>query len=166
MTLHKLAIAVIAGTVALQVTPCQSLPPALGVSMKVTTAIGVVGNACESFDCLAHQTLANLGEQLPIEIYAKEGDAYVLFFGMPVGPCQQVPQLNGALAVWAPIITLEIGLMPGNLTGGACNVPFRATSFVVPTMLPLGMQFRLQSFATGLGNEGLAFSRAVEVHTR
>ena len=169
MNLHQIGIALLASAVALQTTPCQdsTVPQKpTGIAMRVTTSVGAVGNPCEAFDCVPHQSLGNLGERLALEIYALEGSPYVLFFGLPATNCQQVPQMDNALALWAPIVILEFGTVAATRTGGPCDVPFRATTFVIPTTAPLGMQFRLQMFGSGLADEGLGFSRAVEIHTR
>lgn len=169
MTLHTFGIALLASTVAIQIASSQeqTFPrDPSGVSMMVRSSIGAVGSPCEAFDCMAHQTLAAPGERLAIEVYALADSPYVLFLGMPTPGCQAVPQLAGALGLWAPIVTLEFGIVSAVSSAGACPATLAATALVVPTTVSLGMQFRLQAFGFGMAGEGLGFTRAVEVHTR
>lgn len=162
MQLHHNVLSVIAGAVALQFAPCQAQSM---VSMSVTSAIGTVGQACEPFQCLPHQTLAYLGEGLAIEVFGLPEMPYILFAGTPTIGCLPILGLSGELAVWAPIITLQLGFVSNNYVGD-CGVAVSTMSCTVPVTIPLGMQLRLQSIAMAPKLEQPAFSRAIEVHTR
>lgn len=160
MQLHHIAIAAVAGAIALQAAPCQD-----HVSLAVTSTIGKVGSMCEPFQCLPNQTLGNLGETLKVEVYAAVGNAYVLFTGSPAVGCQPIGGILGELAAWAPILTYQVGFISDGYVGGPCDVGLAVTKYRIPEYLPLGTQFRLQALGFTM-KEGPAFSRATEVHTR
>ncbi len=151
----------LAGVCLLQAAPGQS-----GVAMSVRTAIGTVGYACEPFECLPNQTLAGLGEMVDVEVYGRVGSPYVLFGGMPVVGCQPFPGFTGGLALWSPIITLQIGGIGDTGIGNECNVDVAEYRFMVPTNVPTGVQFRLQAVTMAGTDDGFGFTRAVEIHTR
>jgi hypothetical protein len=153
---HSLYLAALAGALAVQV-PGQ-------VSMSVTSSIGTVGYACEAFQCLPNQTLAGLGENLTVEIFGMTNMPYVLAIGMPSPFCQTITGIGGEFALAFPVFTLEIGVIVSRMPVGLCNTSPAVTSLGVANYLPLGMQFRLQALAVGAN--GMAFTRAVEVHTR
>ena len=153
---HPLLLTAFIGALALQV-PGQ-------VSMSVTSSIGTVGQACEPFQCLPNQTLASLGEYLTVETYGSMGMPYVLFLGLPGEYCQVVPGIAGELGVAFPIYTVQIGTVGSRLPVGSCNISSVSTQVQVAPYLPLGTQFRLQALSVDVN--GIAFARAVEIHTR
>ncbi|MCB9887809.1 MAG: hypothetical protein H6838_20155 [Planctomycetes bacterium] len=156
-----LTVMLLAGASLMQAAPGQG-----GVAMSVRTAIGIVGYVCEPFQCLPNQTLAALGEDVEIEVYGRSLAPYVLFGGMPVVGCQPFPGLTGGLALWSPIVTLHIGGIGATGIGNDCNADVAEHKFQVPTNVPVGVQFRLQAVTFAGTDEGLGFTRAVEIHTR
>lgn len=161
MKLHHHTLALLAGAALLQAAAGQG-----GVAMSVGTTIGTVGYACEPFQCLPNQTLAGLGETIGIEVYGRADSPFVLFSGMPVVGCQPFPGLTGGLALWSPITTLSIGAINNTGIVNDCNVDMAELKFLVPTNVPVGVQFRLQAVTFAATDEGLGFTRAVEIHTR
>ena len=154
---HSLFLGALAGGLALQAASGQ-------VSMSVTSSIGTVGQACEAFQCLPHQTLAGLGENLTVEIHGMAGMPYVLAIGMPSPYCQPIVGIAGELGLAFPVFTLEIGVIVTRTTVGLCNVSPAVMTVNVSNQRPLGIQFRLQALTVGAN--GLGFTRATEIHTR
>ena len=157
MQLHRFTRAAFAAAIALQAAPCQV------VSMQVMSSVGTVGYAGEPFQCLPNQTLASLGDTLLVSVYGTASLPYVVYTGTPSTYCQPIGGIHGELAVGAPIYTFRVGMLtivPGYPdTFGADQV-----KYPIATYLPLGTQLRLQVLS--LAPEGLAFSRATEVHIR
>jgi hypothetical protein len=155
---QPLLFAALAGVLALQAAPCQ-------VSMSVTTTIGTVGQVCEPFQCLPHQTLASLGENLAVEVYGMSAKPYVLFVGFPGTYCQAIGGIAGELGMVFPIYTIQVGVIAASrLPIGSCNLTPAMVTVQVASYLPIGTQFRLQALSVDVNGPG--FSRAVEIHTR
>jgi hypothetical protein len=132
--------------------------------MSVASSVGTVGGACQPFQCLPYQTLANLGEHLNVTVYGSMNMPYVLFLGLPGEYCQVIPGIAGELGVAFPIYTVGIGTVGVYAPVSVCNTASAITQVQVANYLPLGTQFRLQVLS--VDDNGLGFSRAVEIHTR
>jgi hypothetical protein len=164
MKLSNYVVLVLCGSAAFaQDLPVPQKPVHPG--LEVSSRIGTVGTACEPFQCMPHQTLAGLGEVLAVTVHAHVGSTFVLFAGLPSPICQPVLSIRGELGLWAPLITLEFGVIAAPTAFGTCGLGSLPTQFTVPTATPMGMQLRLQALGFG-GTSELAFSRAVEVHVR
>lgn len=151
-------MAALAGALLLQAAPCQA-----GVSIVVTTGSGVVGAACENFDCTPHTVGAAPKEAVAVDIYGRPNGLYALLGGLPAFDCIEFPGIFGGLVISDPVLTLEIGLIPDTGTSYGCEVDVASTVYPVPSNVPMGVAICLQAVAFSPTDLGIAFTRGVDL---
>ncbi len=170
MRLNHHAMALVAGTLAVQAVPCQDTVPVytppLGVSMTVFAQDGPVGYACEPFQCGPNNMTAVAGEMLGIEVYGGRGTFYALLGGMPTPACQPIAGIGGGLVLGSPAFTLGFGGISDFAAVADCDVGMAFTNFTVPDIANLDIAVRLQAVAFTAVGPGMAFSRGVEIRVR
>lgn len=151
-------MAALAGAVLLQAAPCQA-----GVSIVVKTTNGLVGAACEPFDCQPHFVVATPNETVGVDIYGRPNGLYALLVGWPSVECLGFPGVFGGLVISDPVLTLEIGLIPDTGVSYGCDVDVAATAYPVPGNCPVGADLILQAVAFSPTDLDIAFTRGVDL---
>lgn len=165
MTLPRLALTVFAALVAHEAARSQVTNTMQQVSLCVTTDIGTHGQFCEPFQCLPNYTQANRNAPLVMDISGAPASPYVLFLGTSVPGCQPIAGIEGELALWAPISTIDIGMISDGAVPGPFYAGKASTKVFVPPTAPLGLAVRFQVLGVETTKTGtvLQFSRATEV---
>ena len=136
-----------------------------------------IGEYDEPFQCDPFYDIINAGQQVSFEVWGAVDTPFVLYTGTPVVGCQPVSNYLGGLALWAPIITLHIGVTKATPAapprdGTSPAVPglgWGVFSGTMPMGVPSGMDFRFQAFGVGFPPEtpeAMAFSRPIELRVR
>jgi hypothetical protein len=87
-----------------------------------------------------------------------------LFLGMPTEYCQPIAGIRGELGAGYPLFTYRVAVVDSGLRMSPCDLGNATTTMQIAPYLPVGVQLRIQALA--VHPDGLAFSRATEIHTR
>lgn len=123
------------------------------------------GGTAGSFrpSCVNLPTTTAQGDRVTVRVWGDPGSPFALAAAFRAVPCQPVPGIGNGLMLGTPLFVVGTGTLTQTTPCLSCPPSYEATTFTMPSFLPVGTAVSVQALAFGNNSPALTVAITVTV---